>query len=209
MARYRSFYDNANNEITFEEIFDLCNRSYDDLDGQHTVPIAGEDANISSRLLLLGYAAFKITKPNRWSALVYRGSDDWSDWALNNIPALIPDLIPSSPPPQYQIGLAHARLQGDPNTVLVGHSLGGAIASYAAAQLGWAAATIFPPPLQPGWLGDPPLAQGTRIQNYVNNLEIATMSAWILPTHHRYGEDVWIESRGNPIERHRRSSIVL
>ncbi|MCA9705232.1 MAG: hypothetical protein KDK70_05205, partial [Myxococcales bacterium] len=115
------------------------------------------------------------------------------------------------PPPQYGAG---RRFSGrfDKGVVLVGHSLGGGIASYAAAQHGTHAATIFPAPINPLWLGfplPPWPAKGTTIQNYVCSGEILTMAAWT-PHMRRYGKDVWIESNASgPIDKHGLSEIKV
>ncbi|MCA9652609.1 MAG: alpha/beta hydrolase [Myxococcales bacterium] len=207
MARYEGFHDKAGNEISFMEVLDLCKRSYDPLENSGTVQIAGTTMNVLDNRIEGGFAAFKIQKPGSWTAIVYRGSNDARDWVFNNIPGGLSGLL-SFPPPQYGTGRDYAKT-GNDNTLLVGHSLGGGIAMYAAAQEGLNAATIFPAPIQPTWLGFPPWpARGTSIQNYVSMGEILSMAAYGPTTHTRFGRDVWIETKGNPIDKHLLHNVV-
>jgi hypothetical protein len=195
MPTYQDFHDRGGNRMTFLEILDLCKRSYTITDGDRQVSIAGTMMNIDAREISGGFAAYKISKRNGWTAIVYRGSDDWRDWVLNNVPGAIINI----PPPQYGAGRRMAQEHGE-NCVLVGHSLGGGIASYAAAQQGMHAATIFPAPINPIWLGlplPPWPAKGTTIQNYVCSGEILTVAATLAPHLRRYGRDVWIQSNAS------------
>lgn len=201
MPTYEDFYDRAGNRLTFLEILDLCKRSYTITNTDRQVSIAGTMMDIDAREISGGFAAYKISKPRGWSALVFRGSDDWRDWVLNNVPGAV---VPV-PPPQYGAGRRMAMRHGA-SCVLVGHSLGGGIASYVAAQQGMNAATIFPAPISPVWLAlplPPWPASGTKIQNYVCHGEVLTVAATLSPNLMRYGRDVWIQSNaGGPIDKH-------
>jgi hypothetical protein len=201
MPTYEGFWDRSGNHITFLEILDLCKRSYNITPGEGQVSIAGTMMDVEAREITGGFAAYKIRKPGSWTAIVFRGSDDWRDWVLNNAPGAI---LPV-PPPQYGTGRRMAQEHGK-NCLLVGHSLGGGIASYAAAQQGMSAATIFPAPLNPVWLAlplPPWPARGTKIQNYVCSGEILTVAATLSPNHRRFGKDVWVQSNaGGPIDKH-------
>ncbi len=202
MSGYASFFDNSGNQLTFREIYDLCVRSYDDFSGSNrpsTINIAGTEVELEHAFatggLLGGFAAIVVKKRNGWRALVYRGSDDARDWVLNNIPGAVSPV----PPPQYIEGLAHCVAHRP--TVVVGHSLGGGIAMYAGAMTGTAAATIFPAPISPGWLGIM-LLRGRNIQNYVSHGEILS-SLDLPPIRMRFGRDVWIETKpGSPVDKH-------
>lgn len=209
MPGYQSFFDNAGNELTFREVYDLCLRSYDDFSGrcQRTVTIAGTEMTLEASFatggLLGGFAAIVVSKRNSWRALVYRGSDDTRDWLLNNIPGAVSPV----PPPQYIEGLAHAVAHRP--SVIVGHSLGGGIATYAAAMTGGSAATIFPAPINPMWLGIPLPRWGTKIQNYVSAGEVLSM-LHLPPLRMRFGRDVWIETQpGKPTDKHLLPNVIV
>jgi hypothetical protein len=203
MPTYEDFFDPAGHRITFLEILELCKRSYTIGVADRDVTIAGTTCAIEARDFgnFIGYAAYKIRKPNGWTALVYRGTDQIRDWTLNNVPGA----VSSIPPPQYGAGRDMAKQHGK-SCVLVGHSLGGGIASYAAAQQGMHAATIFPAPINPIWLAlpwPPWPARGTRIQNYVCSGEVLTVAATLAPHLQRFGKDVWIQSNASgPIDKH-------
>jgi pimeloyl-ACP methyl ester carboxylesterase len=205
---YDSFFDNAGNEMSFREVFELCDRSYDDFSqASRTIMIAGIEmeleASFSTEGILGGFAAIIVKKPCSWRALVYRGSNDTRDWVLNNIPGA----VSPTPPPQYIEGLARA-VYHQPS-VLVGHSLGGGIAAYAAAMTGGSAATIFPAPISPGWLGLPIPRWGTNIRNYVSPGEVLSM-AHLPPYRVRYGRDSWIETQpGSPTDKHLLHNVIV
>lgn len=205
---YQDFYDRAGNRMSFLEVLDLCKRSYTIKDADHEVEIAGTSMPIEARKISGGFAAYKIRKPKGWTAIVFRGSDDWRDWVLNNVPGAITPV----PPPQYGTGRQMADEHGR-SCVLVGHSLGGGIASYAAAQQGMHAATIFPAPINPVWLTlplPPWPARGTNIQNYVCSGEILTVAATLSPHLMRYGDDVWIQSNATgAVDKHGLDQIKI
>ena len=201
MPTYADFHDKAGHRITFLEILDLCKRSYTITNSDRQTQIAGQMMNIEDREISGGFAAYKISKPGGWTAIVYRGSDDWRDWVFNNVPGAV---VPV-PPPQYGAGRRMANRHGK-GCLLVGHSLGGGIASYAAAQNGQNAATIYPAPINPVWLAlplPPWPARGTKVQNYVCSGEILTVAATLSPNLERIGTDVWIQSNGgSPVDKH-------
>jgi len=178
--------------------------------GSQTITIEGAKATVEQSYVEGSFAAFVVQKRNGWRALVFRGSEDGDlgDWIDTNLRSATSGLG-STPPMQYLMARAVARAQ-DPKTILVGHSLGGGLAMYAAAQWGMAAATIYPAPIQPTWLpGFPPLpAQGTRVQNYVCMGEVLTMAEYA-SSHVRIGRDVWIEARGNSFDKHLLPNIVV
>ena len=145
MPTYQGFQDKVGNAISFIEVLELCERSYDDLQKGRPVQVAGTSMDVVDKKITGGFAAFKIQKPGGWTAIVYRGSNDARDWAFNNIPGGLSGPL-AFPPPQYRTGRDWAKQVGNKNTLLVGHSLGGGIAMYAAAQEGMNAATIFPAP---------------------------------------------------------------
>jgi pimeloyl-ACP methyl ester carboxylesterase len=210
---YQSFFDNAGNEMSFREVFDLCDRSYTDFSPSGSQPtpqkimIAGMEMDLEGYYEtegpLGGFAAIIVKKPCSWRALVYRGSNDPRDWVLNNIPGAVSPI----PPPQYVEGLARAVFHQP--SVVVGHSLGGGIATYAAAMTGGSAATIFPAPISPGWLGIPFPRWGTNIQNYVSPGEVLSL-ANLPPFRMRYGRDVWIETQpGSPTDKHLLPNVIV
>jgi hypothetical protein len=205
---YQDFFDRAGNRMSFLEVLDLCKRSYTITDGDHEVSVAGTTMKVEAREISGGFAAYKIRKPNGWTAIVFRGSDDWRDWVLNNVPGAVSPV----PPPQYGSGRRMAEEHGT-SCVLVGHSLGGGIASYAAAQQGMHAATIFPAPINPVWLAlplPPWPARGTTIQNYVCSGEILTVAATLSPNLRRYGHDVWIQSNASgTVDKHGLDQIKI
>lgn len=213
MAGYQSFFDNAGNELTFREVYDLCDCSYRDFtpEGNERRPdevtIAGQQMRLEAVHEtggpLGGFAAIVVQKPRSWRALVFRGSDDPRDWVLNNIPGAV---IPV-PPPQYLEGLAHAMFHRP--SVVVGHSLGGGIAAYAACMTWGCAATIFPAPLNPGWLPGGILNWFHNVQNYVSAGEILSMLN-LPPLRMRMGRDVWIETQpGSPTDKHLLPNVIV
>lgn len=208
MPTYEDFYDRGGNRMSFLEVLDLCKRSYSITPTDRNVVVAGTMMSIDAREISGGFAAYKISKPNGWTAIVFRGSDDWRDWVLNNVPGA----VTPAPPPQYGSGRRMAEQHGE-GCVLVGHSLGGGIASYAAAQQGMHAATIFPAPINPLWLTiplPPWPARGTKIQNYVCSGEVLTVAATVSPNLRRYGKDVWIQSHAKgTVEKHGLDQIKL
>jgi hypothetical protein len=207
---YQSFHDKAGNVLTFREVYELCQRSYDDFSGanrQRTLTIAGTEVELEHAFatggLLGGFAAIVVKKRNGWRALVYRGSDDPRDWVLNNIPGAISPV----PPPQYIEGLAHCVAHRP--SVVVGHSLGGGIAMYAGAMTGTSAVTIFPAPISPGWLGALLLRWDRNIQNYVSHGEVLSM-LHLPPMRMRFGRDVWIETKaGSPTDKHLLPNVIV
>lgn len=214
---YRSVFDRAGNEMTFVEVLELCKHSYNIQSNQSEIQIAGQTMQVRHHEFAGGFAAYYIVKPGSWTACVFRGSDDARDWAFNNVPGVVSPVRP----PQYGSGSDFAKNFGK-NAMLVGHSLGGGIATYAAAQHGMHAATIFPAPINPIWLAlplPPWPAKGTMIVNYVSSGEVLTMAGLAgkvpvplgpTPRLRRYGEDVWIQSNGtNPIDKHELAKIRL
>jgi len=208
MPPYEGFWDRAGNEMSFVEILHLCQRSYTITNDDREITIAGTKMSIDVREISGGFAAYKVSKPGGWTAIVFRGSDDWRDWVLNNAPGAV---LPA-PPPQYMTGHRMAKALGK-DCVLVGHSLGGGIATYAAAQQGMHAATIFPSPINPVWLTlplPPWPPKGTRIQNYVCAGEVLTVAATVSPHLKRYGHDVWVQSSGSgSVDKHALDKIKV
>ena len=219
MAGYQSFFDNTGNELTFREVYDLCDRSYEDFTRRpdepctnevkkvRTVMIAGQEMELEAVLgtpgSLSGFAAIVVRKPCSWRALVFRGSDDDQDWLINNVPGA----VSVTPPPQYVEGLAQALFHRP--SVIVGHSLGGGIATYAACMTWGCAATIFPAPLNPGWLPGNVLNVFHNVQNYVSPGEILSMLN-LPPLRMRMGRDVWIETKsGSPKFKHLLPNVIV
>lgn len=232
----RPFHDRAGNQISFEEIRDLCVESYKDLEKAKTVLIANQHMNVERSGPGVPFAAFTIQKRNGWRAVVFRGSgtDDYLSFdnplsILAGLPLMLPLLLSpllspplslllqaaqfpakTNPPPQYSQGVDYVTRYGEKNAILVGHSLGGGIATYVAARLGMHAATIFPVPIHPFWLGPSGPEAGYHIQNYVDRDELVTgltnITNWY--SLRRYGMDVWIKAVGNTrLQRHRHRNV--
>src|SRR5262249_49679495 len=134
--RYPSFYGGGQ-LLTFMEVYKLCLRSYDDLDPGQQLEEEGAKWTGEHAVEEGPSAAYIIKKDKGWNAIVYRGTDERADWINDNIP----NGLGNAHPPQYKRGKEIAAQHGA-GRVLLGHSLGGGIATYASAYLGLAACTI-------------------------------------------------------------------
>jgi hypothetical protein len=222
MARYPGFYGSGH-LLTFMEVYKLCLRSYDNLNPGQVLDEEGGKWKVESEFEVGAFAAYVIKKEGGWHALVFRGTDDKTDWLRDNIP----NGLGNAHPPQYQRGLSIAAQVGH-GKVLVGHSLGGGIATYASAHLRLAAATIFPAPVIPSQL--PHKGERANVLNYVCHGEVLTEASqvgrsgnffrdaaqgfldWRISgrQHRRLGQDFWIQSNaGNPISKHMLGNVAL
>lgn len=198
--------------LSFQDLFDLCTLSYEDLGNQRLIyrfskPLTLEHAQVHG-----DFAAYELRAPDLggWNAIVFRGRKDWRGF-LGGLPGTLGQ--GPTPLPEYERGLDYVTQRGR-GKILVGHSLGGGIAAYVAATLGLPAATIYPAPLRAAWLGSGYLAgphPSTNITNYVCHAEALTQRGDHNETGHvRYGNDVWIESRGDSsTNKHALDQIVL
>ncbi len=221
MPRYQGFYASGN-EISFDEALGLCQASYTDLEPGSQIPARDGTWTVERKMATGGFAAYTIRKAGGWTAAVYRGTANWQGWMFNNLP----NMLGMPNPPQYDSGLEFAR-QHPPNTILVGHSLGGGIATYASAHLGNPAVTIFPAPVIPRGLPNrgvssdvvnyvchgealTEITQGGRRTNTVLGVvqdvaDVAVSGSF----HRRLGHDIWVQSNGvNPIDMHSLSKIA-
>jgi hypothetical protein len=132
---------------------------------------------------------------------------DWGNNAMQQVVGISP---------QYSSAQRVAIREGNSNTVLVGHSLGGGLASYASLATNVPAATINPAPLHlAGQLGTR-IAGGNlfgraNVVNYVARggevLDLLDMGS---PTVNRVGRDIYIDSTsGNPIGKHMLGNIRM
>lgn len=222
MARYPDVFFGTN-LMTFEEARMLCQYSYSSLEPGQTIEGEGVQWTVAAKHTVGGFAAYVIDKPDGFRAIVYRGTVDWRGWILNNIPNMFGMLRP----PQYDTGVAIASQYNQWNTMLVGHSLGGGIATYASAHLGLPAVTIFPAPVIPSSLPDRGgrakvynyvchgealtelTAGGRRDSQWNNNLQDGTDFVFSRQRHRRLGVDNWVQSiAGNAIAMHGLDSIA-
>ncbi|MCA9704684.1 MAG: DUF2974 domain-containing protein [Myxococcales bacterium] len=221
MPNYPNFFARGQ-KMTFAEIHALCTRSYDDLNPRQQIPFGGSTWVVESQWEYGRFAAYRIRKPGAWTAVVYRGTDDYKDWIIDNAS----NALGSGHPPQYQMG---SRIAGtlDRSVILVGHSLGGGIATYASAYHGNPAVTIFPAPVIPSSL--PQRGAKADVVNYVCHGEVLSelgsggrngtfrnivqdaldlRVSWRL--HRRLGPDWHIQSRGgSTISKHYLDNVVM
>lgn len=209
--------------MTFREARALCQHSYKNLRAGQKVEVEKAAWTVERTYDVGGFAAYQISKPNGWNAVVYRGTCNWQGWVLNNLP----NMLGWERPPQYLTGAQIAASQ-PAGTILVGHSLGGGIATYASAQHGMPAVTIFPAPVIPSGLPDQ--GRGADVVNYVCHGEALTeMTAggrrkelWDNVVqdevnyrisggkrHRRLGIDHWVRSKSSsPIGKHDLDEII-
>jgi hypothetical protein len=219
--RYPGFYGSGQ-LFTFMEVYRLCVRSYDNLDPGQQLDELGAKWEVEHAWEEGNFAAYAIKKPGSWNALVFRGTDGKGDWLGDNIP----NALGNGHPPQYKRGREIAAAHGA-GRVLLGHSLGGGIATYASAHHGIAAATIFPAPVIPSRL--PESGAKANVQNYVCHGEVLTEATqvgrsgnffrdaaqtvinWKISgrQHRRLGQDFWVQSNGgNPGTKHLLGNLV-
>lgn len=209
-------------KMTFAEIHALCVHSYSNLDARQAVSHGNTRWVVDSEWEYGHFAAYRIRKPGAWTALVYRGTDDAKDWVIDNAS----NALGSGHPPQYRLGAKLARLVGR-DVILVGHSLGGGIATYASAFNGNPAVTIFPAPVIPSSL--PQRGAKADVVNYVCHGEVLTELAsggrkgmvrnvvqdaldlgFSGRIHRRLGPDWHVRSRGgSAIDKHLLPNVVL
>ncbi len=222
MARYASFYGGGQ-LMTFMEVYSLCVNSYSNLQYGQELTGTGTKWTVQRVVENRGFMAYKIKKEGGWTAMVFRGTDDPRDWVYNNIA----NALGSTRPPQYVSGDDLVSKWGA-GCVLVGHSLGGGIATFASAFSGLPAVTIFPAPVIPSSLPDG--GSKADVVNYVCHGEVLTEltmtdrsgniwrdlasdaldRALSGAVHRRLGTDFWVESSGaNPIDKHMLGNIVL
>ncbi len=222
MARYSSVYAGGH-LMTFMEVYSLVVNSYRNLQAGQTLTGTGTRWVVDNVFVNRGFTAYNIRKDGGWSVLLFRGTDDPRDWVYNNIA----NALGNPRPPQYVSGEDIVSRYGA-GKILVGHSLGGGIATFASAFHGVPAVTLFPAPVIPSTLPD----GGARanVVNYVCHGEVLTELASAGRTgsfwrdlgqdavdialsghqHRRLGVDFWLESNGgDPVARHMPENIVL
>ncbi len=132
---------------------------------------------------------------------------DWGNNAMQQVMGIAP---------QYSSAQRVAQLEGNVNSVLVGHSLGGGLASYASLATNIPAATINPAPLHlAGQLGTR-LASGNllgsaQVVNYVaRGGEVLDVLDAASPIVNRVGRDIYIDSTAwDPIGKHMLGNIQM
>jgi len=222
MSRYPNVYA-LGHLMTFEEVHGLCSKSYDNLNVGQRLQGEGATWTVENEWEDGGFAAYKIRKAGGWTAMVFRGTDDWRDWVFNNLA----NAMGSGHPPQYRSGSRIVASHGQ-GAILVGHSLGGGIATYASAIHGNPAVTVFPAPVIPASL--PRGGSNADVVNYVCRGEALTeltaggrrSSGWrnfaqdvvdaaVSGTvHRRLGIDHWVQSNGgSAIDKHSLQKIAM
>ncbi|MEM9463376.1 MAG: alpha/beta fold hydrolase [Myxococcota bacterium] len=220
MPKYPNFYARGQ-KMTFAEIHALCSQSYNNLNARQRIAVGGSTWIVESEWEHGRFAAYLIRKPGGWRALVFRGTDDYKDWVIDNAG----NALGNGHPPQYRWGSQITRVVGK-DVILVGHSLGGGIATYASAHHGNPAVTIFPAPVIPSSL--PKRGEKADVVNYVCDGEVLSELAsggrnggfrnfvqdaldfnfsWRI--HRRLGPDWHIQSRGgNSFSKHYLTNVV-
>jgi pimeloyl-ACP methyl ester carboxylesterase len=146
--------------LKYEEVVGLTWLAYK---GQGTVgrwrfPNAGSVWNLTAVYQVLNFRAVLVEGPKR--ILSFSGTDQLTDWGDNIQQGLL------GLSPQYLGALAVA-LQARPE-IVVGHSLGGGLASYVAIYQGRRAATVNPAPLNINLAsGLPMIINNGSVFNYV------------------------------------------
>ncbi|MEM9461540.1 MAG: hypothetical protein AAGF11_45670 [Myxococcota bacterium] len=209
--------------MTFMEVFSLVVNSYRDLQAGQTLTGTGTRWVVDNVFENRGFKAYNIRKDGGWHALVFRGTDGARDWLYNNIQ----NALGNTRPPQYVSG-EYITSHFGAGKILVGHSLGGGIATFASAFHGVPAVTLFPAPVIPSSLPD----NGARadVVNYVCHGEVLTELSSSGRTgnfwrdsvqdiiddalsdhqHRRLGDDFWVQSNaGDPLSKHFPENIVL
>ena len=161
--------------LAYEEVVGLTWLAYNGQGnvGRWRFPNAGNSVwNITKVYQLLNFRAVLVEGPKR--ILSFSGTDQLTDW-LDNIQQ---GLVGASP--QYLGALAVA-LDASPE-IVVGHSLGGGLASYVAIYQGRKAATVNPAPLNINRVsGIPMFIHNGNVINYVvrgEALDLLDKSTW-------------------------------
>lgn len=219
MPQYPNFFARGH-KMTFAEIHALCTQSYNNLNAGQRITFQGTTWIVESEWETGSFAAYLIRKPGGWRALVFRGTDNRGDWVDNASNAL-----GNGHPYQYKLG-ARITANVGKDVILVGHSLGGGIATYASAYHGNPAVTIFPAPVIPSSL--PGRGSKADVVNYVCHGEILSELtsggrnggirnffqdaldfnvSWRV--HRRLGPDWHIQSRGgSTVSKHYLDNVV-
>ena len=129
------------------------------------------------------YAATYINNKTGERVVAFRGSDDGKDWTDTNIPQAT--LKTGQPPKQFQQAVAYVQQTQQMcqcEVSVTGHSLGGALAQYAAGQLALKAYTF-----NPAGLGEPArkrILDDSRVTNLIVAGDMARVGT------HTIGQDV-------------------
>jgi len=134
--------------------------------------------------------------------LAFSGTDEPLDWADNIMQAVI------GLSGQYLNALDIARNSGC--EIVVGHSLGGGLASFAAIHTGKRCATVNPAPLALTPANREQIARrGHLVVNYVVSGEILEIIDALLPNMSSVGAKINVPSRGrSPIAKHYLSNLI-
>ena len=181
--------------LTYEQVISLCWLAYA---GQGTV---GQWKFSDGTMWTLNevnevgiFRAVLVTSPTGKKILSYSGTDDPADWIDNVLQRVI------SLSPQYTYAAAIGRYYSP--DIVVGHSLGGGLASYTAVRLGLETATFNPAPLSL-FNGLPQYVYGGKVTNYVVRGEALDLMDTYDPSSSRIGKIYYVQSSGtNPIEKH-------
>ncbi len=162
--------------------------------GRWRFPNVGSVWNVTKVYQVLNFRAVLIEGERK--ILSYSGTDQISDWGDN----ISQGLLGASP--QYLGALALAR-RTKPDLV-VGHSLGGGLASYVSIYQGKHGATVNPAPLNINPVsGIPMILHNKRVINYVVRGEALDILKKAAPIMRRIGETYYVTSRGaNPVQKH-------
>ena len=186
--------------LEFEEIMGLTWLAYK---GKGDVGFWKIGDRIWTVTRVIEYGSFRaVMVQGRRTVLSFSGTDDKWDW-IDNIGQGVGGISP-----QYNRAVRLAKSSGA--EIVVGHSLGGGLASYCALYCGKRAATVNPSPLN---INPASLVQMLRNKNLVVNYiapgEILHLMDALAPTMGTVGMIHNVRSNGgfNPIKRHRISSL--
>ena len=162
--------------------------------GHWRFPNAGSVWNVTRVYQVLNFRAVLVEGEKK--ILSYSGTDDLADWGDN----ISQGLLGASP--QYLGALALAkRTQPD---IVVGHSLGGGLASYVGIYQGKHTATVNPAALNINPIsGIPMILHNNRVINYVVRGEVLDLLDRTMPNMRRIGKIHHVPSNGSsPIQKH-------
>lgn len=182
--------------LKYEEVVGLSWLAYkgQGIVGRWRFPNVGSVWNLTRVYQVLNFRAILVEGDRKILSL--SGTDDASDW-LDNIQQ---GLTGMSAQYLVALGLA-ARVQPD---LVVGHSLGGGLASYVGIYQGRNVATVNPAPLNINPIsGIPMLVNNGRGINYVVRGEALDILDVAMPTMRRIGAIHYVGSTGtDPVAKH-------
>lgn len=185
--------------LTYRDVIGLCWLAYNGQGSKGLWRIGAGTWNLTKVHQKGSFRAVTVISPTKKKILSFAGTDDLADWGDNVAQGLLGFSV------QYiRSRVVASRVRPD---IVVGHSLGGGLASYVAIHQGTNAATINPAPLNlTGFLGGNiggRIFRHGRVKNYVvpgEALDILDIAALSMA---RVGEIHNVSSGGsNPIQKH-------